>query len=126
MCNKPGGAGSGESGKVPKDKISKGSQGMEELMKGMQDKQGKGEKLSSKDFAQAAARQAAMRKALQDMQKDAKEQGKGTKELEAIIEEMDKLVRDVADANDCLETLDQIFTTSDEGETLGNGGSINS
>lgn len=50
----------------------------------------------------------------------------GIGEHPQIIEEMDKLVRDVADANDCLETLDQIFTTSDEGETLGNGGSINS
>ena len=50
----------------------------------------------------------------------------GIGEHPQIIEEMDKLVRDVADADDCLETLDQIFTTSDEGETLGNGGSINS
>jgi hypothetical protein len=95
MCNKPGGKGQGKDGKVPKDKLSKGSQGMEEKMQGMQEKMGKGEKPSSKDFAQAAARQAAMRKALQDMQKDAKEQGRGTKELEAIIEEMDKIETDL-------------------------------
>lgn len=95
MCNKPGGKGQGKNGKVPMDKISEGSQGMEEMMKGMQEKMGQGEKPSSKDFAQAAARQAAMRKALQDMQKDAKEQGRGTKELEAIIEEMDKIETDL-------------------------------
>ncbi|MEM9545446.1 MAG: DUF4175 family protein, partial [Bacteroidota bacterium] len=95
MCNKPGGQGQGKDGKVPMDKISKGSQGMEEMMKGMQEKMGQGDKPSSKDFAQAAARQAAMRKALQDMQKDAKEQGRGTKELEAIIEEMDKIETDL-------------------------------
>ena len=95
MCNKPGGKGQGKNGKVPMDKISEGSQGMEEMMKGMQEKMGKGDKPSSKDFAQAAARQAAMRKALQDMQKDAKEQGRGTKELEAIIEEMDKIETDL-------------------------------
>jgi len=95
MCNKPGGKSSGKNGKVPKDKISEGSQGMEEMMKGMQQKMGNGEKPSAKDFAQAAARQAAMRKALQDMQKDAKEQGRGTKELEAIIEEMNKIETDL-------------------------------
>lgn len=50
----------------------------------------------------------------------------GIGEHPQIIEEMDKLVRDVADADDCLETLDQIFATSDEGETLGDGGSVNS
>ena len=95
MCNKPGGKGAGKDGKVPMDKISKGSQGMEEMMKGMSDQMKQGNKPSSKDFAQAAARQAAMRKALQDMQKDAKEQGRGTKELEAIIEEMDKIETDL-------------------------------
>ena len=95
MCNKPGGKGQGKNGKVPKDKMSEGSQGMEEMMKGMQKKMGKGEKPSSKDFAQAAARQAAMRKALQDMQKDAKEQGKGSKEIEEIINEMNKIETDL-------------------------------
>ncbi|MDF1698537.1 MAG: DUF4175 domain-containing protein [Saprospiraceae bacterium] len=95
MCNKPGGQGQGKQGKVPKDKMSEGSQGMEEMMKGMQNKQGKGEKPSAKDFAQAAARQAAMRKALQDLQKEAKEQGRGTKELEEIIEEMNKIETDL-------------------------------
>lgn len=50
----------------------------------------------------------------------------GIGEHPQIIEEMDKLVRDVADADGCLEVLDQIFTTSDEGETLGDGGSVNS
>ena len=95
MCNKPGGKSSGKSGKVPKDKISEGSKGMEDVLKGMQEKEGKGQKPSAKDFAQAAARQAAMRKALQDMQKDAQEQGKGSKELEKIIEEMNKIETDL-------------------------------
>ena len=95
MCNKPGGKGQGKSGKVPKDKMSKGSQGMEDALKGMKKKQGKGEKPSSKDFAEAAARQAAMRKALQDAQNDAKEQGKGSKEMEEIINEMNKIETDL-------------------------------
>lgn len=95
MCNKPGGKGEGKSGNVPKDKLSKGSQGMQDALEGMQKKAGKGEKPSAKDFAEAAARQAAMRKALQDMQKDAKEQGKGTKEIDEIIEEMNKIETDL-------------------------------
>ncbi len=95
MCNKPGGKGQGKDGKVPKDKMSEGSKGMEDALKGMQKKQGQGKKPSSKEFAEAAARQAAMRKALQDAQKEAKEQGKGTKELEEIIEEMNKIETDL-------------------------------
>jgi hypothetical protein len=95
MCNKPGGKGQGKSGKVPKDKMSEGSKGMEDALKGMQKKQGQGKKPSSKDFAEAAARQAAMRKALQDAQKDAKEQGKGSKEIEEIINEMNKIETDL-------------------------------
>ncbi|MEE9438032.1 MAG: DUF4175 family protein [Saprospiraceae bacterium] len=95
MCNKPGGKGPGKAGKVPGDKISKGSEGMEKMMQGMQEKMGKGQKPSSKDFAQAAARQAAMRKALKEMQKEAKEQGRGTKELEGIIDQMNKIETDL-------------------------------
>lgn len=95
MCEKPGGKGQGKSGKVPSDKMSEGSEGMEKALKGMQEKQGKGQKPSAKDFAEAAARQAAMRKALQDMQKDAKEQGQGTKEMDEIIEEMNKIETDL-------------------------------
>ena len=95
MCNKPGGKGQGKSGKVPKDKMSEGSKGMEDALKGMSEKQGKGKKPSSKDFAEAAARQAAMRKALQDAQSDAKEQGKGSKEMEEIINEMNKIETDL-------------------------------
>lgn len=50
----------------------------------------------------------------------------GIGEHPQVIEEMDKLVRDVADADGCLEVLDQIFATSDDGENLGDGGSVNS
>ena len=95
MCNKPGGKSSGKDGKMPKDKMSEGSKSMEDIMKGMQEKQGQGQKPSAKDFAQAAARQAAMRKALQDMQNEAQEQGQGSKELEQIIDEMNKIETDL-------------------------------
>ena len=95
MCQKPGGKGQGKSGKVPSDKISEGSKGVGEKMKGMSDKQKSGGKNSAKDFAEAAAKQAAMRKALQDMKKDAQEQGQGTNELDEIIDMMNKIETDL-------------------------------
>ncbi len=55
----------------------------------------KGKKGMSKEFAQAAARQAAMRKALEELQKDKQEQGQGSEELQKIIDEMDKMEVDL-------------------------------
>lgn len=89
MCTKPG-SNTGKPGKVPSDKISEGQEKLGEKLQQMMQNQKNGKGNSSKDFAEAAARQAAMRKALQDMQKDLKEQGQGSKELEQIIEEMNK------------------------------------
>ncbi len=42
-----------------------------------------------------------------------------------VIEEMDKLIRTVSDANGYLETLDKIFVQTDEGTTLGQTGPLN-
>jgi len=95
MCQKPGGKGQGKSGKVPKDKLSEGSKGVGEKLKGMIEKMKNGGKNSAKDFAEAAARQSAMRKALQDMKKESQEQGEGTKELEEIIDQMNKIETDL-------------------------------
>jgi hypothetical protein len=93
-CEKPGGKGkSGKAGKVPMDKITQGQQGVDESMKGMSEKIGKGEKPSAKDFAEAAAKQAAARKALEENARDKQEQGKGAgnQALQEIINQMDKL-----------------------------------
>jgi hypothetical protein len=119
MCNKPGGKGQGKSGKIPQDKISDGQQGMgEELQKMMQNaKDGKGN--SSKDFAKAAARQAALRKALQDMAKEKSEQGKGTKELQEIIDQMNKIEEDLVNKrldNEMLKRQQEIKTRLLEAE----------
>ena len=95
MCTNPGGKGQGQQGEVPMDKITEGQKGMGDKLKEMQGKQGKGEGLSSKDFAEAAARQAALRKALQDMRDAKGEQGKGGKELQEIIDGMDKIEEDL-------------------------------
>ncbi len=107
MCDKPGGKGKGKKGgKEPSDKISDGQQGMQESL----DKIGKGQKngkgASAKDFAQAAAKQAALRKALQDLQKDRQEQGKGTDGgLQEIIDEMNKIEIDLVNKKLNNETL---------------------
>jgi hypothetical protein len=107
MCDKPGGKGKGKKGgKEPSDKISDGQQGMQESL----DKIGKGQKDGklgrAKDFAQAAAKQAALRKALQDIQKDRQEQGKGTDGgLQEIIDEMNKIEIDLVNKKLNNETL---------------------
>ena len=93
MCSKPGGKKSGKSGgKTPLDKITEGQQGMGDELKKLQDKMGKDGKPSAKDFAQAAARQAALRKALEDARKERQEQGKGADlGLQEIGNQMDKI-----------------------------------
>lgn len=92
MCTKPGGQ-PGQSGKVPKDKISQGQESLNQQMQRMKERmqQGMGgEGPSSKEYAEMAARQAALRKALQEKQKKLQEQGKGSKELQEMIDQMDK------------------------------------
>jgi len=132
-CKKPGsgeGKGKGKGGKVPMDKITKGQQKLSEEMKKMaeerkkgkspgqgkegQGKEGQGkegEKMSggeggsAKEFAEMAAKQAALRKALQDFQKEKQEQGKGSKELQSIIDQMDKTEYDLVNKRLNAETL---------------------
>lgn len=93
-CNKPGGKGQKPSN-GPKDKISKGSKSLGEKLQKMMQGQKKGKGGSARSFAEAAAQQAAMRKALQDMQKEAREQGKGSKEIDQLIEDMDAIEKDL-------------------------------
>ncbi|MBK9735138.1 MAG: hypothetical protein IPO92_09305 [Saprospiraceae bacterium] len=121
-CDKPGGKGkgkAGKAGKVPMDKITEGQQGLSEQLKEMKekiDKAGKKGKdgkegkegkdgTSAKDFAQAAARQSAMRKALQELQDAKKEQGQGSKELDDIINNMDKIETELVNKRLNGETL---------------------
>ncbi len=112
MCNKPGGQ--GQSGKVPKDKISPGQQGLNDQMKQMKERMEKGTGgASSKEFAEMAARQAALRKALKDKQKKLQEQGKGSKELQDIMDQMDKVEEDLVNkrlSNEMMKRQQDILT----------------
>ena len=96
MCNKPGGKG-GKSGAVPKDKISNAQDQLNQQMQQMKDAMQKGKPGagSSKEFAQMAAKQAALRKALRELQQEKQQQGKGTKELQQIIDQMNKVETDL-------------------------------
>ncbi len=118
-CQKPGkksGEGEGKGGKEPKDKMSKGQQSlneqMKELKKRMEGQKG-GSPGMSKEFAQMAAQQAAMRNALREMQKKKQEQGKGSKALDEIMSEMDKVETDLVNkrlTNEMLKRQEEILT----------------
>ena len=89
MCNKPGS--SGKNGAKPMDKITTGQKGLAEKLKELGEKMKNGKGGSSKEFAEAAAEQAALRKALQEIMKQNQEEGKGASgELQDIIDNMDK------------------------------------
>ena len=98
MCENPGQnpgkkPGKGNSGGVPMDKISEGQEKMTEDLKKMIEgmKGSNGEGGSAKDFAEAAAKQAALRKALEGLQQGLQESGQGgSNELQDIIDQMDK------------------------------------
>jgi hypothetical protein len=112
MCNKPGG--SGQQGKVPKDKLSQGQQSLNDQLKQMKKRmqQGMGAP-SSKEFAEMAARQAALRKALKDKQKEMQQQGQGQKGLQDIIDGMDKIEEDLVNkrlSNEMLLRQQDILT----------------
>lgn len=113
MCDKPGGSGPG--GK-PKDKISQGqeslNQMMEKMKKQMEEGKGKGGP-GAKEFAKMAARQAALRKALKEKQQKLKEQGQGSRELENIMDQMDKIEEDLVNkrlSNEMMTRQQDILT----------------
>ncbi len=106
MCNNP-------NGNAPQDKISEGqkklNEQMQQMKKGMKDGGG----ISSEEFAKMAARQAALRKALEEQQKKLREQGQGKKELQQMIDQMDKVEKDLVNKrleNETLERQQEILT----------------
>ncbi len=119
MCQKPG-EGQQPNGQ-PQDKISEGQEKLnEEMRQKMQqakEQQGQGQKdgggLSSEEFAKMAARQAALRKALRDKQKELQQRGQGSKQLQDIIEQMDKVETDLVNkklSNEMLKRQQEILT----------------
>lgn len=114
MCQNPGETGKGGGQQGPKDKMSQGQQGLNEQMKKMRDRLGKGgERGTAEEFAKMAAQQAALRKALEAKQKEMREQGQGSKELQELIDKMDKSEEDLVNKrlqNETMERQEDILT----------------
>jgi hypothetical protein len=102
-CKKPGGK-SPQGGK-PSDKMSQGQKSVNQLMKEMQERMKNGQGGSSKEFAQMAAQQAAMRKALEALAKEKRQSGKPDKELQDIIDQMDRSEIDLVNKRLTAETM---------------------
>lgn len=109
MCNKPGGK-----GMKPSDKISEGQKGLNKKMQQGKEGEGKeGEGLNAKDFAEMAARQAALRKALEAKQKQLREQGKGSGDLQDIIDQMNEQEKQLVNkrlTNEMMKRQEEILT----------------
>lgn len=116
QCSNPGNnpQGKGKSGE-PKDKMSEGQKGLNEGMKKMMEgmKNGGGDP-SSKEFAEMAARQAALRKALKEKQKELEGKGQGgSKELQELQELMNKIETELVNkklSNEMLLRQEDILT----------------
>jgi hypothetical protein len=94
-CKKPGPK--GNKGNTPQDKLTPGQQqlnGQMQKAKDGQPKEGQGGP-NAKEFAQMAAKQAAIRKALEAQQRKMQQQGKGSKQLQDLIDQMDKTETDL-------------------------------
>lgn len=112
MCDNPGNS-KGKKGGVPKDKMGGAQDQLNKQMQKMKDGLKGGEKGSSKEFAKMAKKQAALRKALREMQKEKQEQGHGTKELQEIIDQMNKTETDLVNKrlnNEMLKRQQDILT----------------
>jgi hypothetical protein len=122
MCKKPGQSQGEKLGSKPMDKITEGQKGVSEDMKKL--KEGKeGGKMQdgeqSKQFAEIAAKQAAMRKALEQLQKEKQQKGKGDKSLQDIIDQMNKNEIDLVNkrlSNETLKRQQDIITRLLEAE----------
>lgn len=94
MCQNPDGQ--SDSGSQPMDKITEGQEKLTKEMKDIAEQRQKGEDgKMSEEFARIAAEQAALRKELEAKQRKLMEQGKGSKELQQLIDLMDEMETDM-------------------------------
>lgn len=107
MCDKPNGQ-QGKDGQKPQDRPGQGQEDLKKQLQNMQQRMKDGKGGSSKEFAQMAAKQAALRKALQEKAKEKERQGKGDKQLQELIEQMDKVETDLVNKKLTNETLSRV------------------
>lgn len=77
------------------DKITQGQQKMTEAMRQQLEQMKQGKKPGSENFGQLAAQQAKVRKLLQDMDNQMKQNGQGKKQIQDIIDAMDQIEKDL-------------------------------
>lgn len=120
MCKNPGGQ--GKEGKMPMDKISQGQEQLGDQMKKMQgkgSKPGESGSPSSKELAEMAARQAALRKALEEARRQKMMNGEDAKDLQEIIDQMNQNEIDLVNKqlnNGTLKRQQEILTRLLEAE----------
>lgn len=114
MCDNPGGQGQGKQGNKPGDKMSPGQQSINEGLQRMKNALEKGEGVSSKEYAQMAAKQAALRNALRKKQAERQQQGNGTdQKLQELIDEMDRSEEDLVNkrlTNEMMQRQQEIMS----------------
>lgn len=114
QCQNPG---DGKGGKGQKESQSPGSeaqQSMNKALENMKGKMDKGEGGTSKEFAEMAARQAAIRKAMQEKQNQNKQNGNGIDpQLQDLIDQMDQVEEDLVNkklTNEMLNRQEEILS----------------
>jgi hypothetical protein len=114
MCDNPGGEGQGKQGNKPGDKMSPGQESINQGLQRMKNALEKGEGVSSKEYAQMAAKQAALRNALRKKQAERQQQGKGTdQKLQELIDEMDRSEEDLVNkrlTNEMMQRQQEILS----------------
>lgn len=108
-CKNPGeNSKASKNGKKPKDVISQGQKSLNEQMKQMKEglkNQNQNNKANSEQYAKMAARQAALRRALEGLQKEKSQQGQRDKDLQDMIQQMDKTEEDLVNKRLTDETM---------------------
>ncbi|MCB0655868.1 MAG: DUF4175 domain-containing protein, partial [Saprospiraceae bacterium] len=119
MCDNPGGTGiqlpdkMQDAGEQLQDQMQKMKQSMQE------GQQGQKQQMSSEQFAKMAAKQAAIRKLLEEVQKAKQESGQGSRELEELIKQLDKIETELVNkelSNETLKRQQEILTRLLEAE----------
>ncbi len=112
MCNKPGQK--GKQGSVPQDKMGKSQDELNQQMQNMLKRMKDGKGASSEEFAKMAAKQAALRKALRQKQQEMQQKGQGgDKQLQELLEQMDKTETDLVNkklTNEMMKRQQEILT----------------
>ncbi|MCC6754389.1 MAG: DUF4175 domain-containing protein [Saprospiraceae bacterium] len=112
-CPNPGASGSGKSGRKPADKFTEGMQGLEKGMQQQLDRMRSGHQGTAKEFAELAAKQAKLRKMLQELEKENSESGHGSSEARQAMEEMNRIEKQLVNkqlTNEMLKRTQEITT----------------